>query len=184
MSGSSESLESGESDWTFFFLIALSSEGVEVTEDPTPERKLELFSSIDELRSYPLRWLARRSAAAFSSGDLSSSKMSSSSSGWLTKSRESSRIRHYETRCYEGSTSWWIERSSPQQARKRELFLVKDFHPCSYEETYEAWKVEQEGSCYLDEVDIDEIEYSEVNWEKRQWNAVADSPWKRRKQQC
>ena len=74
-SGSSESLESGESNWTFFFLIALSSEGVEDTEDPTPERKLELFSSIDELRSYPLRLLARRSAI------LSSSKMSSSSSG-------------------------------------------------------------------------------------------------------
>ena len=45
--------------------------------------------------------------------------------------------------------SWWIERSSPQQTRSRELFSVKDFHPCSYEETYEAWKVEQEGSCYL-----------------------------------
>ena len=53
-SWSSESLESGESDWTFFFLIALSSEGVEDTDDPTPERKLELFSSIDELGSYPL----------------------------------------------------------------------------------------------------------------------------------
>ena len=24
-----------------------------------------------------------------------------------------------------------------------------DFRPCSYEETYEAWKVEQEDSCYL-----------------------------------
>ena len=77
--GSSESLESGESDWTFFFLIALSSEGVEDTDDPTPKMKLELFSSSDELGSYPLRRLARRSAAAFSSGDLSSSKMLSSS---------------------------------------------------------------------------------------------------------
>ena len=46
--------ESGESDWTFFFSIALSSEGVEDTEYPTPERKLELFSSIDELGSYLL----------------------------------------------------------------------------------------------------------------------------------
>ena len=63
---SSESLESGESDWTFFFLIALSSEGVEDTEDPTPERKLELFASIDELGSHSLRLLARRSAATFS----------------------------------------------------------------------------------------------------------------------
>ena len=77
--GSSESLESGESDWTFFFLIALSSEEVEDTDDPTPEMKLELFPSSDELGSYPLPRLARRSAAAFSSGDLSSSKMSSSS---------------------------------------------------------------------------------------------------------
>ena len=42
--GSSES----ESDWIFFFLIALSSEGVEETDDSTPERKLVLFSSIDE----------------------------------------------------------------------------------------------------------------------------------------
>ena len=44
------------------------------------ERELVLFSSSDELGSYPLRRLARRSAAAFSSEDLSSSKMSSSSS--------------------------------------------------------------------------------------------------------
>ena len=36
-----------------------------------------------------------------------------------------------------------------QQARKRELFLLKDFRPCCYEETYEAWRMEQEGSCYL-----------------------------------
>ena len=43
--GSSES----ESDWTFFFLIALSSEGVEDTDDPTPERKLVLFSSCDHI---------------------------------------------------------------------------------------------------------------------------------------
>ena len=94
---SSESLESGESDWTFFFLIDLSSEGVEVTEDPhpiqAPERKLELFSSIDGFGSYLLRLLAQRSAAAFSSGVLSSSKISSSSSGWLTNSRESSQGR-------------------------------------------------------------------------------------------
>ena len=75
--GSSES----ESDWTFFFLIALSSEGVEDTDDPTPERKLVLFSSCDELGSYPLRRVARRSAAAHSSGDLSPSQISSSSSG-------------------------------------------------------------------------------------------------------
>ena len=33
--GSSES----DSDWAFFFFIALSSEGVEETDDPTPERK-------------------------------------------------------------------------------------------------------------------------------------------------
>ena len=63
--GSSES----ESDWTFFFLIALASEGVENTDDSTPDRKLELFSS-KKLGSYPLRRLARRSAAAFSSGDV------------------------------------------------------------------------------------------------------------------
>ena len=65
------------------FLIALLREGVEDTEDYTPERKLELFSSSDELGSYPLRRLARRSAAALSSGDLSSLKMPSSSSEWL-----------------------------------------------------------------------------------------------------
>ena len=76
--GSSES----ESNWTFFFLIDHSSEGVEDTDDPTPERELVLFSSSDELGSYPLRRLARRSAAALSSGVLPSSKMSSSS-GWL-----------------------------------------------------------------------------------------------------
>ena len=52
--GSSES----DSEWTFFFLIALASEGVEETDDPTPERKLVLFSSSDELGSYPLRRVA------------------------------------------------------------------------------------------------------------------------------
>ena len=41
--GSSES----DSDWTFFFFVALSIEGVEETNDPTPERKLVLFSSSD-----------------------------------------------------------------------------------------------------------------------------------------
>ena len=41
--------------------------GVEETDDPTPERKRELVSSSDELGSYPLRRLARRSATAFSS---------------------------------------------------------------------------------------------------------------------
>ena len=64
---------------------------------------------------------------------------------WGIPHRED-RIRYYETRRSEGSTSWWIERSSPQ---KRELFSVKGFRRCSYEETYEAWKVEQEESCYL-----------------------------------
>ena len=59
-----------KSDWTYFFLIAVSSKGVEDTEDPAPERKLELFSLIDELGS--LRLLARKSAAAFSPGFLSS----------------------------------------------------------------------------------------------------------------
>ena len=85
---SSESLESGESDWTFIFLIDFSSEWVEVTEDPAPGRKFELFSSIDEFGLYPLRLLARSSQAAFSSGFLSPSKMSSSSSWWLTNSRQ------------------------------------------------------------------------------------------------
>ena len=81
------------------------------------------------------------------------------------------RIRHHETRCSEGSKSWWIERSSPQQAQKCELFLVMDFRPCSYEETYEAWKVEQEDSCCLvmawywrSRIFRGELE------EKRQWN--------------
>ena len=77
--GSSES----ESDWIFFFLIALSSEGVEERDDPTPERKLVLFSSSDELGLHPLHRLARSSAAALSSGIFSSSEMTSSSSGWL-----------------------------------------------------------------------------------------------------
>ena len=77
--GSSES----DSNWTFFFFIAFSSEEVEETDDPTPVRKLVLFSSSDELGSYPLRRLARSSAEAISSGVLSSSEMTSSSSGWL-----------------------------------------------------------------------------------------------------
>ena len=77
--GSSES--DSESDWIFFFLIALSSEGVEETDDHTPERKLVLFSSSDEFGSYPLRRLARSSAAAISSGVFSSSELTSSSSG-------------------------------------------------------------------------------------------------------
>ena len=76
-------IPTGPSDWTFFFFIALSSEGVEETDDPTPEMKLVLFSSSDELGSYPLRRLARSSAEVISSGVLSSSKMTSSSSGWL-----------------------------------------------------------------------------------------------------
>ena len=61
--------------------IALSSEGVEETDDPIPDRKLVLFSSSDEFGSYPLRLLARSAAAAISSGVLSSSEMTSSSSG-------------------------------------------------------------------------------------------------------
>ena len=46
-------------------------------------QKLVLFSSSDELGSYPLRRLERSSAAAISSGVFSSSEMTSSSSGWL-----------------------------------------------------------------------------------------------------
>ena len=52
-------IPTGPSDWTFFFFIALSSEGVEETDDPIPERKLVLVSSSDEFGSYPLRRLAR-----------------------------------------------------------------------------------------------------------------------------
>ena len=125
---SSEVLESGESDWTFFFLMDLSSEGVEDTEDPAPERKFELFSSIDEFGSDPLRLLARSSAAAFTSWCFPSAKMSSSSSRGLTNSREFPSERSdsfYETHRSEGSTSWWIERSSPQQAHRLSPVLLR-----------------------------------------------------------
>ena len=98
--------------------------------------------------------LARRSAASFSSGVLSLSKMSSSSFGvWQipVKFHQEDRIRHGDPRCSECSTSWWIERSSPQQAMKCVLFLMMmmDFPPSGYEETYVTLKVEQEDSCYL-----------------------------------
>ena len=71
----------------------LSSEGVEDTEDPAPEMKLELLSSIDEFGSYPLCLLVRSSAAAFSSGIFTSSKMSSSPIGGWTNSGEFSSER-------------------------------------------------------------------------------------------
>ena len=123
----------------FFLSIDLSSEGVEDAIDPALELKLKLLSSIDASGSHPLRLMAQDSAIALSSCLRSSSLMSSSFWGgdkfpwdciggmWF----------HWIDRCSQGSTSWWIERSPPQQSLECELsWLMKDFCLCDYEETY------------------------------------------------
>ena len=76
-------------------------------------------------------------------------------------------IRHWIDRSPEGSTSWWIERSQPQQSLECELFwLTKDLLPCSYEETYATNEVEQENSCYLVMAWYRRSQYSEVDRSK------------------
>ena len=95
-------------------------------EDPAPERIFQFLSSIDESGSYPLHLIARSPAADLSSGLCCHRRFRCHSLGDGLSSvsfHREDRIRHHETTCSEGSTSWWIERSSPQQALKCELFL-------------------------------------------------------------
>ena len=77
-----------DSSWTFFFLIDLSSEGVEDAIDSALDLMLKLSSWVDASGSHPLRLIAQDSTNAFSSGLRSSSKISSSPSERGTNSRE------------------------------------------------------------------------------------------------